>query len=80
MSGGLLGSGVKIFVTLWLLVFLLWAVGRLLLAVVKKLLGRLQEQCIGSSDVTGQYTGAISKCRCVCICCSLLVFWLVYIK
>ena len=33
MSGDLLGSGVKKFVTLWLLVFWLWAVGRLLLAV-----------------------------------------------
>ena len=53
VSGDLLGSGVKMFVTLWLLVYWLWAVGRLLLAVVMLSLGRFQEQCIGSSDVTG---------------------------
>jgi hypothetical protein len=80
VSGDLLSSGVKMFVTLWLLVFLLLAVGRLLLAVAMLSLGRLQEQCIGSSDVTGLYTGAISICRSVCICCLLLVvFWRVYI-
>ena len=80
MSGDLLGSGVKMFVTLWLLVFLLWAVGQLLLAVAILLLGRLQEQCIGSSDVTGLYTSAISICRSVCIYYLLLViFWQEYI-
>ena len=50
--------------------------GRLLLAVAMLSLGRLQEQCIGSSDVTGLYTSAISICRSVCICCLLFVIFL----
>ena len=68
------------FVTQWLLVFLLWAVDRLLSAVVAKLLGRLQEHCIGFADVVGQDSVSTGICRSVCICYSLLViFWSVCI-
>jgi len=68
------------FVTQWLLVFLLWAVDRLLSAVVAKSLGRLQEHCIGFADVVGQDSVSTGICRSVCICYSLLViFWSVCI-
>ena len=80
MSVGLVDSGVKMFVTLWLRVFWLWAVDQLLSAVVAKSLGRLQEHCIGFTDVVGQYSVSTGICRSVCICYSLLVvFWSVCI-
>ena len=56
--------------------FLLWVMGQLLLVGARKLLGRLQELCIGFSDVAGQGNDSISICRSECIYCSLLIlFW-----
>ena len=60
--------------------FWLLAVDQLLLVVVVRSLGRLQEHCIGFADVVGQYSVSTGICRSVCICYSLLVvFWLVCI-